>query len=167
MDPITRREFMRRSVLLGAAALTAKSVAACSRPPDQVSDDTFLRGGAFLTLAAAAEALAPAENGFPGALDVDAAAKVDALLRDEDPFVQEQFQGALLVLEWIPLAWFGRRFSRLSIDRRVVVFQRLNASRLAPLRQVAQGVFTFVMLGFYSSEAVWTSIGYDGPWVSR
>ena len=164
--PFSRREFMRRSLWFTAAAAAGTAYTACTSRPDTVPDDMFLSPGAFLTLAAAAEALAPSDEGFAlGAADLGTAQTVDELLRTEDPAIQDQFHGALWVLEWLPVAWYGRRFTRLSLKRRRAVFARLNGSRVATLRQVAQGVFVFVTLAFYSSEAVWPSIGYDGPWV--
>ena len=159
----TRREFMRRSLLLTGLALGGGAVAACTGR----STDPF-SSSAAQTLESLADAAIPRGGGFEaGARDVDVVGRVEGVLAHSDPGVGTQFRGALTLVEWLPLVWFGRRFSSLSPEQRIQVLQRLSESSLAPLRQAAQGLHSAVLYAFYSSDIAWESIGYDGPWVGH
>ena len=76
----------------------------------------------------------------------------------------EGMRGQLLtflrVIEFLPIVWFGRRFSRLGPGERNAVLKRLEASRFPLIRRGFWGLRTLVLMGYYTQPEIQVRIGY-------
>ena len=84
--------------------------------------------------------------------------------------LQRQLVSFLRLIEYLPLARYGRRFSRLSPARRTRVLDQLQNAPVLLLRRGFWGLRTLVFMGFYTRADVQHAIGYrahaDG-WSAR
>lgn len=167
LDSLSRRDFLRRSAWLAAAAAGGRVVTACT-PGAKEIHGAALSASNLTILAAVADAIIPRGGAFAlGAADVNVAARLDLVLAQDDAVVQEQVSGALLVIEWLALPWQGGRFTRLGEADRAAFWQKLLDSRVPILRRAAMGLARGVNFAFYTAEPVWPLLGYDGPLVPR
>lgn len=164
-----RRVFLARALqALGVAATLPWLGSACAPAPDDApSDLRVLSPGEWAVLDAAADAFVPRGGAFePGARDVGLAARVDAHLARSDPELASGLRGGLVLLEWGGGLVAGRpgRFSRKSAEDRAAVLAALQRGpRLG--RELFAGLKQLCCFFFYSADASWPGIGYDGPWV--
>jgi hypothetical protein len=158
---------MRWSLGAGALALMGGGgLAALRGSAPHVRGLRCLSDHEHRTLEALARALLPQSGAFRvGARDVDLALAFDRYLADEPPFVRADLARGLLLLEFGPVVFEGRRitFSRLPEAERLAHFERWTRSELLLRRQVSLAFRKFLHLVFYDSPAVWPHIGYDGP----
>jgi hypothetical protein len=74
------------------------------------------------------------------------------------------------LLEWLPLARYGRRFTRLDTERRTRLLERVQDSSLLLLRRGFWGLRTLVFLGYYARPGAGAEIGYRADpsgWTAR
>ncbi|HVY62613.1 MAG TPA: hypothetical protein VHF22_13215, partial [Planctomycetota bacterium] len=102
----------------------------------------------------------------PGAVGaIDEYDRLLARLPREDALL---YRVALALLEWEPLArGLGGRFSRLGLAARREHLERWARSRLLPLRAGYAALKTLALIAYYTREATWPAMGYDGPWLGR
>ncbi len=164
---LSRRAFLRRTLLLGgvaAAAATPLGLALTSEVPAELADLerlTDLEAGALL---------AAARRMIDGHEDADAAASdvvrfADGYLGRQPAWMRREVAGLLVLLEVGGPLLSGRlgRFSGLSPEAQDAVLRGWAASRLGLLRQAYTGLKGLVMLGAYRRPAFLRAIGYDGP----
>jgi hypothetical protein len=74
--------------------------------------------------------------------------------------LQRQLVRFLRLVEWLPVARFGSRFSRLGADDRVRVLTKLQNAPLPAVRRGLWGLRTLVFMGYYTRPDVQAAIGY-------
>lgn len=87
-------------------------------------------------------------------------ARVEASLRQRPASVRSRLRLFLLVIEWLPVLYHGRRLTRLDPRGRARFLRRLQEHRLPPIRLGLWGVRTLAFLGYYGREAAAEEIGY-------
>lgn len=171
LPEVTRRTFLR-GTLRGAGAIALVPTLAVGCAPERAAEaprDLRVLGAAeWSLLDAIADTFVPRGGAFEaGARDVDLATRVDAYLAGERSEIVRGVRGALLLVEWVSPVASGRlgRFSALDADARTACIDALRASRFATLREVFAGLKTLCLFLFYSTDASWGALGYDGPLV--
>lgn len=97
-------------------------------------------------------------------------ATVAAALASRPAALQRQFLLFLRVLEWLPLARFGRRFTRLDPARRTRVLRSLQDAPLLLVRRGMWGLRTLLLMGYYGRPEARDEIGYRADsrgWTAR
>ena len=74
--------------------------------------------------------------------------------------VRRQLVTFLRLIEYLPVARYGARFSRLRDDRATACLRWLEHSKVLLIRRGVWGLRTLVMLGYYTQPAVQQAIGY-------
>ena len=106
------------------------------------------------------------ETVAPSAAALDAAGWAEAECLREVTLAarprSERAQLALLLglIEWLPVARLGRRFSRLEPAARARVLDRLSRAPLRLLRAGVWGARTLALLCVYGRPAAWPELGY-------
>lgn len=90
----------------------------------------------------------------------DLEAIVEQALAERPANLQRQLVLLIRALELLPLARFGRRFTRLDPARRARVLGRLERSPLLLLRRGVWGLRTLAFMGYYARPAAADAIGY-------
>jgi hypothetical protein len=85
---------------------------------------------------------------------------VEQALAIRPPAVRRQLGVFLRLIEFLPTARFGRRFSRLDAAARTRVLAWLQDSPLLLVRRGFWGVRTLVLMGYYARPAAARAIGY-------
>lgn len=84
--------------------------------------------------------------------------------------IKRQLRLFVRVLNFLPVAQYGKTFLKLLPDKRTVFLHSVENSPLLIIRRGFWGVRTFVYMGFYNLDEVRTVIGYrahpDG-WEAR
>jgi hypothetical protein len=96
-------------------------------------------------------------------------ASIDAALAHLDADVAGQLHWALLLFEWGPPLFAVRasRFTGLAEDAQDDYLRDWAESRFAVRRLAFQAFKNLSYLGYYSQDATWKGIHYDGPWIPR
>ena len=76
------------------------------------------------------------------------------------PALRRQLALFLMVLEWLPVARYGRRFSRLDAARRTRWLEGLQRAPLLLVRRGFWGLRTLILMGYYGRPRVTAEIGY-------
>ncbi|HLY16032.1 MAG TPA: gluconate 2-dehydrogenase subunit 3 family protein [Bryobacteraceae bacterium] len=115
-------------------------------------DSTILRA-LFATIVPESSALDAA-----GWCDVEQV--VAALLRDRPESLKRQLRIFLRAIQWLPVARYGRPFTRLSPAHRTRVLAHLQNHRIQKVRVGFWGLRTIVLAGYYGRPAAARAIGY-------
>jgi len=101
--------------------------------------------------------------------DTAALATVDAVLVQLPPDVPRQLSWALLAFEYGPPLFLGKlsSYSGLTPEWQDVYLAGWAESRFATRRLAFQAFKNLAMLGYYSQDAVWPAIHYQGPWAPK
>jgi hypothetical protein len=84
--------------------------------------------------------------------------------------VKRQIRLFLRLVNLLPFLTSGRTFQRLSPERRARFLERLQRSRLLPVRRGVWGIRTLLFMGYYLQDPVRERIGYrarPGGWLAR
>jgi hypothetical protein len=87
-------------------------------------------------------------------------ALVEQALAARPAAMRRQLRMFVRLLEWLPLARYGRPFTRLDVARRTRLLERVQDSPLLLLRRGFWGLRTLVLLGYYARPAASAEIGY-------
>ena len=74
--------------------------------------------------------------------------------------LQRQLVSFIRLIEWLPVARFGSRFSRLGAERRVHVLSKLQNAPLLLIRRGFWGLRTLVYMGYYTRPDIQAGLGY-------
>jgi hypothetical protein len=105
------------------------------------------------------------EEGWQRALSI-----IEHALATRPAGVRRQIRLFLLLINLLPFLTTGRTFQRLSPERRANFLERLQRSRLVPIRRGIWGVRTLLFMGYYLQDPVRERIGYrarPGGWLAR
>jgi hypothetical protein len=95
---------------------------------------------------------------------------VAAALASRPAALQRQFLLFLRVVEWLPVARFGRRFTRLDPARRTRFLKSLQDAPLLLVRRGMWGLRTLLLMGYYGRPEAREEIGYRADprgWTAR
>ena len=160
---VGRRRFLKflSAGSAGAALLPLSACAPNASAPEQL---LVLSLGQATTLAAVAEAVIPTQSGFPTVAQARVVQRMDEELWLSDTSIQDDMGAALIVMEWLPLA-YGQfsRFSKLDLPARRAVLTRAMESGVETLRAVGTNLKLVSHFMYFGHAATWNAIGYDGP----
>lgn len=162
----TRRGFLR---LAGTtAALTAlaqvRSIPAASASASQAG--AFFSPAEQEILTQIAERIVgSATPGAPRVRDTRAVSTIDALCASLDPALTAPLPTLLRVVDYAPFVFDlrFRRFTRLTPAEQDASLDGWMRSRFALRRQAFYALRNLALLGYYSQDPTWPTIGYAGP----
>lgn len=164
----TRRLFIQRSVLALAAAFSSPllhaeaNASALNSPPPPKTLRAFSVDD-YRLLSVISDTIIPTDD-TPGAKAIDLAARIDRYTQPGDQELIQGIRGALLFIENKAPELIGEKktFSQLDpSDREKTLLALKSASPLtSTIFAALRGLCLFY---FYTHEAGWKQIGYDGP----
>lgn len=106
---------------------------------------------------------------MPAARDTQAIVTIDQALVQLDPEAQSQVGWLLTLFQWGPPLFQLKlsTFTGLTAEERDSYLQGWASSRSSTRRLAFRALKNLSMLGYYSQDAAWKGIHYDGPWVPR
>jgi len=148
---------------IGATALAAAGAAGYNaltfeRPAPEM---VFLSRGELRLLEALCEVWFPA-GVFPiDGLEAEVPTAVDGVLTEIlDEVPRAGFRYVLRVLEWGTLARWGRRFTQLTVDERIVVLDRWSDADVVPRRAAVDAVKAVLAIPYFRHPTVVEAIGW-------
>lgn len=85
---------------------------------------------------------------------------IEWALEPRPPQVARQLRALLRVVQWLPLARYGRRFTALDATRRERFLAALQDCPLTLVRRGAWGLRTLALMGYYGRSEAAHEIGY-------
>ena len=106
---------------------------------------------------------------MPAVRDTQTMQTIDQTLLQLDASLQMQVDWLLTLFEWGPplLQFKLHRFTRLGPQDQDDYIRDWATSRVETRRIAFQALKNLSMLGYYSQDATWKAIHYDGPWAPR
>jgi len=106
---------------------------------------------------------------MPAVRETRAVETIDQALQQVDPAVQSQLGWLITLFQWGPpvLQFRLHRFTGLSPAQQDDYIRDWATSRVETRRLGFQALKNLAMLGYYSQDATWKPLHYDGPWVPR
>ncbi|MDD5545015.1 MAG: gluconate 2-dehydrogenase subunit 3 family protein [Acidobacteriia bacterium] len=172
---VSRRLFLKRTawgvVWLGVSkhllATSPLSGAARAIPTTTNTAGRLLSSSQMATLQSLCDRLLPSDGALPAASSLNVAGKLDQFLTTIDPPVAAQIAQLLDLFEFSPMIFDFKwgRFSSLSPGEQDEILNSWATSRLEFRRTGFVALKKLSMAVYYSQEAAWKAIGYDGPLV--
>lgn len=108
-------------------------------------------------------------DNMPAVADTGTIATIDQALLQLDPAVQSQVGWLLTLFQWGPPLFQLKlkTFTSLTPDERDDYLRGWATSRSDTRRLAFRALKNLSMLGYYSQDATWKGIHYDGPWAPR
>jgi len=91
---------------------------------------------------------------------LDLEAVIARAVSTRSPRIQQQIVTFLRLVQALPVARYGRRFTSLDPRQRAAFLGSLERSRLLLLRRGFWGVRSLIFMGYYTRDDVAASIGY-------
>jgi hypothetical protein len=109
------------------------------------------------------------EPGAPAVRDTGTIDTIDRLCRTLDPALTAPLPALVRLVEWGPLLFDARlaRFSSLDHDARDAHLRGWMTSRIGLRRLGFLALRNLSLLGYWSQDATWPLIGYQGPLIGR
>jgi hypothetical protein len=106
---------------------------------------------------------------MPAVQDTHAIETIDRALLQLDPSVQSQLRWLLMIFQWGPPLFQLKftTFTGMAAQERDDYLDDWATSNLETRRLAFRALKNLSMLGYYSQDATWKGIHYDGPWVPR
>ena len=170
--PLSRRSFLQWTAVSAGLLTVARlrPVAAVAVPAGPAPAFRVLTPHTAEILTVIVERMVDnGEPDMPAVRDTGTIETIDVALYQLDPAVQAQLGWLLTMFEYGPPLLQGklRRFTALRPEEQDDYLRGWETSRL-PLRRIAfQALKNLAVLGYYSQDATWKGIHYDGPWVPR
>ena len=171
-QPLPRRRFLKLFATAGAVATSAGlalQLGGCSDSEQLLKTYTTQFGTLLAFNENQANTLfALAQSFVNNPTDPSQIVTLVKRLDEEMHFVQQSisddFKLALDFLEYLPLA-YGEfsRLSRMSSEQRTTFISSIQSSSIEAVRVAVSGCRMLVFVCYYSQDASWASIGYDGP----
>jgi hypothetical protein len=171
---LSRRTFLRAggtsAALLMLSRLRALPAAGQHPPPVPGATLRVLRPTDARILGVIADRMTfTGDPGMPRFADTAGLQVIDAALLQVPPDVPQQLSWALLLFEYGPPLFLGKlsTFSGLSPEWQDAYIAGWADSRFHTRRIAFQALKNLSMLGYYSQDATWPAIHYDGPWAPK
>lgn len=169
---LSRRSFLRyTAVTTGLLAMSrlrlAPALAGQSAPPTGLHVLTPRQAD---VLTAIVERITfTGSDTMPAARNTQAIVTIDQALLQLDPAVQSQVGWLLTMFQWGPPLFQLklRTFTALTPEAQDSYLQDWATSRSSTRRLAFRALKNLSMLGYYSQDATWKGIHYDGPWLPR
>ena len=168
MSGATRRGFLRLAG--GSAALVALANVRALPALARSRDARFFAPAEREVLTQVVERMVETgEPAAPAVRDTGAIDAIDALCLSLDPGVTAPLPALLRVVEWGPLLFDGRlaRFTSLGAADQDTALASWMQSRFAWRRAAFLALRNLALLGYWSQDATWPLIGYQGPLIGR
>lgn len=106
---------------------------------------------------------------MPRFADTDALATVDIALLQCPEEIRTQLHWGLRIFEYGPPVFSARlsTFTGLDADGQDEYLRAWSESRFPTIRLAFQAFKNLSYLGYYSQDATWKGIHYDGPWAPK
>lgn len=168
-EPVSRRAFLRKS-LIGTIVLSSSSLflTSCASYKAPETELLALSPKEFACLNGVCDALIPFDSEkLPRPSEAGTARVVDKLLSTLPDENKKQMKLLFSAFEHSPLifAFSKTPFSRQPLEKQRKILASLENSSLSFARLAFMGMKMLVMLGYYTRDASWKGIGYDGPLV--
>lgn len=168
-EPMGRRAFLKKS-LVGTLVLSSSSLflTSCALYPAPEKELLFFSSKEFACLNAVCDALIPHDTeNLPKPSEAGAVYSIEKLLVWIPEENQKQIKLLLNALEHAPFVFlFSRKpFSLQPLENQRKILSSLENSFLFFGRLAFQTLKMLVMMGYYTRDAAWKAIGYDGPLV--
>jgi hypothetical protein len=102
---------------------------------------------------------------YPEALDDEGWAEaeriIEGALAPKPPGIKRQIRLFLKLVNLLSVFRTGRPLVKLRINRRLAFLEKLQRSRLMPLRRGMWGIRTLIFMGYYNQDWVRAGIGYS------
>ncbi len=167
--PVTRRAFLRKS-LIGTLVLSSSSLflTSCASYKTPETELLALSPKEFACLNGVCDALVPFDSeNLPRPSEIGTARAVDKLLSTLPDENKKQMKLLFSAFEHSPLifAFSKTPFSQQPLDKQRKILASLENNSLSFARLAFMAIKMLAMLGYYTRDAAWKAIGYDGPLV--
>jgi len=169
--PVGRRAVLRLgvggAVLLAAfGGVAAWITAGYASQLDPTDAPVALSVKELAVVRALVDALFPAEDGFPSGIELGVHQRVDEEIWAAAEVTRSGLKSGLALMEHLPpLYGHAHRFTALSREARVRVFDAMLRSKTETIRQIAVALKQATQLFYYGNEKVWPHIHYDGVFI--
>jgi gluconate 2-dehydrogenase subunit 3-like protein len=168
---LSRRTFLRYSAwsagFLALSRLRVAPVGAAQAPPTELQ--VFTPRDAEIMTGITERLVFSGDSGMPAVRDTQAIATIDRAVQQLDPHVQGQLRWLMRIIEWGPpiLALQLTTFTGMTPAQQDAYLHGWAASDNETRRLAFRALKNLAMLGYYSQDATWKGIHYDGPWAPR
>lgn len=171
---LSRRSFLRYAAV-SAGLLTVSRLrlpSALAAPSSPVAGLQVLTPQEAAVLTAIVERMVFTDDpdaGMPAVQETRSIGTIDQALLQLDTSVQSQLRWLLTIFQWSPLLFQfkPKTFTGLSPHERDDYIRDWATSRVETRRLAFRALRNLSMLGYYSQDATWKGIHYDGPWAPR
>lgn len=178
MPGMTRRRptFSRRSFLQYTGLTTGLLTLSHLRPALVLATPGDTAGALVLTphdaeilTAVVTRMVFTGTNDQPPVTETGAIETIDRALSQLEASVQSQLRWLLTAVQWGPLLFEFKlkTFTALSAEDQDRHLRDWATSRWQTRRLAFRALKNLSMLGYYSQDATWKAIHYDGPWAPR
>ncbi len=170
---LTRRAFLRDAGLTASLAALAQLPAGqlgCAAEPKDAPGSGLLSPDETEVLTQIVERMVDSDDPrAPAVRETGAIAAIDRLLGQLDPALTSDLPLALHLFEWGPIVFdlTFSRFTRMSAAEQDASIRCWMTSRLELRRQGYAALRNLAFIGYYSQDAAWRGIGYQGPLIAR
>lgn len=164
LEPLSRRGFLRGSVLAGAALSAGCARLLGRKEAPEALEYEHLEPNEVRTLRRLTEVVIPASEGLPSSTEeVPTVGNVDAMAGKMPPQTRQLFGLALWVFERRPMASFSfTRFSNLDDDEALEYIRSMQQASFFE-RGLMTTLKTVVTLNYWRDERTWPALDYWGP----
>ena len=122
---------------------------------------------AYCVVRSLVELLCAGSDGLPDGVAEGVAQRIDEEVWSADDATRADLEAAIQLLEHLPPYFgFGGRLSSLPMEQREACFQQYLEGDDTVIARAATSIKQLAHFLFFSRDAVWGAIGYDGPWVA-
>lgn len=169
---LSRRSFLRYAAITSGLATLARlpaspAIAVAATPGDNLH---VLNADEADVLTAIVERMVySGDPSMPAVRDTQAIATIDATLVELDEAVVSQLRWLLTLFQYGPPLFDLRfaTFTGMSPEEQDDYIRGWANSRFQTRRIAFRALKNLAMLGYYSQDATWRGIHYDGPWAPR
>ncbi len=164
LEPLSRRGFLRGSVLAGAALSAGCARLLGRKEAPEALEYEHLEPNEVRTLRRLTEVLIPASEGLPSSIEeVPTLGNIDSMAGKMPPQTRELFGLALWVFERRPMVSFSfTRFSNLDDDDALEYIRSMQQASFFE-RGLTTTLKTVVTLNYWRDERTWPALDYWGP----
>lgn len=123
----------------------------------------YLRKNRLLAFLSMAECILPADTNSPGGGSMQTAAVVDWYMKKMPMNIRKKVLLFIDIVQYAGFFFGGKKFSDNTMQARERQLKWIENNKVSVFRMGFFGVKTFIEMGYYTREDIWSSIDYDGP----